>query len=60
MVRECLVETTPGNALSLDNTGDYHDGNSGMKLANVLYNSIIVLPVLTTESTSIIVSCPCK
>ncbi len=37
MTCECLVETAPGNALGLDDTGDYHDANNGVKLANVLH-----------------------
>ena len=27
---ECLVETVPGNALALDDAGNYHDADSGM------------------------------
>lgn len=34
---ECLVETTPGNALVLDDTGNHHNANSRMKLTNVLH-----------------------
>ena len=33
-----LVESAaPGNTLCLNNTGNYHDVNSGIKLANVLH-----------------------
>lgn len=34
---ECLIETGSGNTLGLNDTGNYHDANSGMKLANVLH-----------------------
>lgn len=34
---ERLLETALRNALGLNDTGDYHDANSGMELANVLH-----------------------
>ena len=32
-----VKSATPGNTLCLNNTGNYHDTNSSIKLTNVLY-----------------------
>ena len=37
VIGECLVETASGNALGLNDSGDYHDADSSMKLADVLH-----------------------
>lgn len=34
---ECLRKTAPRNTLGLNDTGNYHDTNSGMKLTDVLH-----------------------